>query len=118
MNHETKRDQWRSEKISCAVKERGIRAFKAMTAWINRHRILTVLFVLMLLAVIAAACVLPKVIKAKNRQGTAEQNYEFIRTVTLSKGDLSEVVSTTGTVDSGLTSTVSYTSISNARSKR
>ncbi|MBQ5749435.1 MAG: HlyD family efflux transporter periplasmic adaptor subunit, partial [Oscillospiraceae bacterium] len=46
------------------------------------------------------------------------QSYEFIRTVTLQKDTLREVVSTTGTVDSGLTSTVTYSPVSNTRTPK
>ena len=82
---------------STATKKKG---------WFKRHWIVMIV----LIALVLAACallLLPKILGGENPK-TMEQQYSFIRTVTLSRGELSEVVSTTGIVGSAKTSTVSY----------
>ena len=74
-------------------------------AWIRKHKVLCI--------VLAAAAVIAVIIgitvgKVAKTVSEVAQNYQFVRTVTLQKGDLENVVSANGTVASGVTSTVTY----------
>ena len=83
--------------------------FSGIWRFLKKHKVISILLVLLLLAV-TAFLIVPRLMIRSSRMAAPERSYEFIRTVTLSKGELSEVVSTTGVVDSALTSTVTYSS--------
>lgn len=80
------------------------RSFGTFGRWCKRHKFLSVLFLCLIAALIF---ILPRFLRMRKTIQSAS-SYEFIRTVTLQKGELSETVSCTGTVESGLTSSVSY----------
>lgn len=70
--------------------------------WAKRHKVLTVLIAVALVVVIVISS--SALLRGRKKDGS----YNFIRTVTLSKGALEETVEATGTVESANTSTVSY----------
>ena len=89
------------KKAACMMK----RAAGSVWGWIKKHKVLTAVLAAVLLAgAFAAYRFLPA------KPGVAAASYSFVRTVTLSRGDLDSTVSTTGTVESSVTSTVSYAS--------
>lgn len=91
-----------------AVKKKGAFELTATKkkGWFNRHKLIAIVVIFLVLAVCTFLLV-PKFFGEKNAKRMTQQ-YSFIRTVTLSRGELSEVVSTTGIVGSAKTSTVSY----------
>ncbi len=97
-------------------RETAVRTKPTIKQWLKKHKSFVVLLAVVLL--VGCALLFLRSMPRGARQKTAEHNYEFIRTVTLSKGTLSEVVSTSGTVDSGLTSTVTYSPASNTRTPK
>ncbi len=85
------------------------RGFIRFLRWLGqkmrKHKVITAAAVLLLIA----GCAALRLVLLRRPQEMA-QTYEFIRTVTLERGELSETVNSTGTVESSLTSTVSYSS--------
>lgn len=90
------------KKIGHALK----RAFCAVGRWMKKHKILTVLLVL----VIGVGTFFGVRLIQSKTAASASTTYSFIRTTTLTKGNLDDSVSCTGTVGSANTSTVSYSS--------
>ena len=74
-------------------------------AWIKKYKVLCIVLAV---AVVIAVIIGIAVKKVAETVSEVAQNYQFIRTVTLQKGDLENVVSANGTVASGVTSTVTY----------
>ncbi|MCD7722968.1 MAG: efflux RND transporter periplasmic adaptor subunit [Clostridiales bacterium] len=68
--------------------------------WVKKHRLLTALIALILVAAIVAGAVL---LANSNSSTTA---YSYIRTTTLTKGTLEESIAATGSVESSATSSV------------
>ncbi|MCC8073030.1 MAG: efflux RND transporter periplasmic adaptor subunit, partial [Clostridiales bacterium] len=69
--------------------------------WVKKHKVLTAIICILLVAAIVIASVFA--FKSDNSSTTS---YSFIRTTTLSKGDLENSISATGTVESAETSSV------------
>lgn len=86
------------KKIGCAIGRRA-----------KKHKVLTLVLVL----VLGAGAFLSYRSWSAVRAVSGKMAYNFVRTTTLTKGSLSDSVSTTGTVGSANTSTVSYASSGN-----
>jgi multidrug efflux pump subunit AcrA (membrane-fusion protein) len=92
-------------------KKGGIkRFFGAIGGFFKKHKVLGVLLIVL---IIIAALVL-RSIAAVNAAVKAASQYSFVRTTSLTKGDLTSTVSCTGTVESANTSTVTYAIASTA----
>ena len=74
-------------------------------AWIRKHKVLCIVLAALAVVAVIIGVTVGKIAKTV---GEAAQNYQFVRTITLQKGDLENVVSANGTVASGVTSTVTY----------
>lgn len=72
------------------------KVFGGVKNWVKRHKILTALLILLLVAFIALRFVLGRAIPA-----AADAEYQFVRTTTLQKTTLSDSVSVSGTVGTG-----------------
>ena len=92
----------------------------AIGSWMKDHKKLTTLIIVLLTLALLVGCafLFLRNLPLGGAKKAASQSYEFIRTVTLRKDTLSEVVSTTGTVNSNLTSNVTYSSVSNVRTPK
>ena len=77
-----------------------IKKEKRSKKWIKKHKALTCIICIILTAAIAAGAIF-----IANRSSESP-SYAFIRTTTLSKGDLENSISATGTVESAKSSTV------------
>ncbi len=92
-------------------KKGGIKGFfGAIGGFFKKHKVLGVLLIV-LIVILALALRGFAAVKAASKQAAT---YSFVRTTTLTKGDLTDTVSTTGTVKSSDTSTVTYASASTA----
>ncbi|MCI2047364.1 MAG: efflux RND transporter periplasmic adaptor subunit [Faecalibacterium sp.] len=86
------------------------RFFGAILGFFKKHKALGVLLIVLLVivALVLRGCA---AVSAAAKQASS---YSFVRTTTLTKGDLTDTVSTTGTVKSSDTSTVTYASAGTA----
>lgn len=82
----------------------------ALGRWVKKHKRLAIL---LLVLFCIGGFFGYRVLKTKNAGGQ-QSTYSFIRTTTLTKGDLNDSVSCTGTVGSTDTSTVTYSSTGNS----
>ncbi len=82
-------------------KTKKVKKERKLKKWIKKHKVLTSIICILLVIAIIIGCIF---IVNKSKSSTA--NYAFIRTTTLSKGDIENSISATGTVESAETSSV------------
>ncbi len=90
-----------AEKSTKKSKPKKIKKDSKFKKWVKKHKVLTAIICILLVA----AIVIGSVFAFKNADSSST-SYAFIRTTTISKGDLENSISATGSVESAETSSV------------